>query len=166
MRSLLRSVVRIVGFLFVASLVAGIASAVAAAIARRSLAMEAEPEDDLIMLGAIYDGRELHSSATAFRGGRILCWYAGITADLRGARLDPAGGRLDVYTIFGGTQVLVPPDWQVRLRGTGVFGGAQDATQHDGGDGPVLEIHHWTIFGGLGISDKPAEPEGAEVPAA
>jgi hypothetical protein len=164
--NLVRFVLRLAVFVFVASLVAGIASAVAAAVARRSLEVQAEPEDDLIMLGAIYDGREFISTANAFRGGRILCWYAGVTADLRGARLDPAGGRLEVYTIFGGTQVIVPPGWQVRLRGTSVFGGADNATTPDGGDGPVLDVHHWTIFGGLGIGEKPAEPEGTEVPAA
>jgi hypothetical protein len=161
MGSLLRSIVRLVGFLFLASLVAGVASAVAAAFAKRSLEVQAEPEDDLIMFGAIFDGRELASTATAFRGGRILCWYAGVEADLRGARLDPAGGRLDVYTIFGGTEVVVPPGWHVRLHGASVFGGAQDARQHGSDDGPVLDIHHWTIFGGLGISDKPATAEDA-----
>jgi hypothetical protein len=48
-----------------------------------------------------------HSTATAFRGGTLDCWYGGGIVDLRDATLDPAGAHLEVKAVFGGAQILV-----------------------------------------------------------
>lgn len=45
---------------------------------------------------------------------RVLALFlGGLRVDLRGARLDPAGATLDVNTLLGGLEVLVPEDWAV-----------------------------------------------------
>lgn len=137
----------------------GLSSALAAAVLKSRLPDLAEPEDDLIELAVIYGGRDFRSTATAFRGGRLVCWYGGANVDLRGARLADDGADLLVWTVFGGTSIRVPPDWRVELRGTALFGGAEGPTPPAGPsvDGPVLRIRHRTLFGGVGVSARPGE---------
>ena len=133
-----------------------LASAAAAAIAKPRLADRSQPDDDELDLVAIYGSRELRSTSRAFRGGRLLCWYASTDLDLRGARLDPAGGDLLVWTVFGSTRILVPEDWPVDPRGVAVFGGAHSATSPEPGrEGPVLSVRHRTVFGGLAVVAGP-----------
>ena len=142
---------------FIGMVGAGLASAAAAAVLKRRLPDRARPEDDELDLVAIFDGRRLRSSSTAFRGGRILCWYAGTDVDLRGATLDPAGAELLVWIVFGGTRVRVPEHWRVRMHGVAIFGGAGSMAQapDDADPGPVLNVRCRTVFGGFGIMPEP-----------
>ncbi len=154
-------VLKILARLFLAflglSLGAGLASAAAAAVMKPRLPDRAEPEDDELDLVTIYGSRQLRSTASAFRGGRVICWYAGAELDLRGAHLDPAGAELAVWTIYGGMRIQVPEDWRVDSHGVAVFGGAGSgaARPEPGFDGPVLSIRHCTIFGGIGVVAEP-----------
>jgi len=139
---------------FVATIGASLASALAAAVMRPRLMDDAEPADDDLELSAVYDGRDFRSEATALRGGRVICWYAGLEVDLRGARLDPAGADLEVWTVFGGTRIRVPEDWAVRMRGIAAFGGAAADTRpldEAAPSAPVLTVRHRTVFGGFNV---------------
>jgi hypothetical protein len=139
------------GAIFVFSL----ASLAAAAYMKPRLQDEASPQDDELELAVVYDGRDFTSEATAFRGGRIVCWYAGLDVDLRGAQLDPTGADLDVFTLFGGTRIRVPDDWRVEMRGMSVFGGATgpDFETHEP-TAPVLRLRHRTVFSGLDVESS------------
>jgi hypothetical protein len=109
------------------------------------------------------DGARLVSSAPAFRGGRVVCWYAGVDLDLRDATVDPAGARLEVRTVFGGTRVVVAPGVPVRVAGPAVFGAAvsQADSPEPSPDAPGLEISGFTLFGGLQVI---ASERGEEIP--
>ena len=61
-----------------------------------------------VRLVAIFSPVAFHSTASAFRGGTLDCWYGGGIVDLRDATLDPAGARLEVKAVFGGAQIVVP----------------------------------------------------------
>ncbi len=133
------------------------ASALAALVMRPRLSGEADTTDDEVEVSAVYGSLAFRSEATAFRGGRVVCWYSGMDVDLRAATLDPAGAALEVWTLYGGTRVRVPQDWRVDSHGITVFGGASSlATPPDGGfGGAVLRIRHRTIFGGFGVMAEP-----------
>ena len=154
-------VFRVIGRLLLAFCLAmlglSLTSAIAAALMRDRLADDAEPDDDEVEIAAIYTGREFRSLATSFRGGRFICWYAGCEVDLRGARLHPAGGDLEVWTIFGGLRIRVPEDWRVRVRGMAVFGGASAMTTplEELDPGPELSVRHRTLFGGFNLLAAP-----------
>jgi len=136
---------------------AALASGVAAAVMKPRLPDRSKAEDDELDLVAIYDSRELRSTASSFRGGRLICWYAGADLDLRGAQLDPFGAGLLVWTVFGGTRIRVPEDWRVDSKGIALFGGAYGTASRPEPpfDGPVLHIRHRTIFGGFGVLAEP-----------
>ena len=134
-------------------------SALAAVVAKRSIASAGGPDSNEIELATIFDSVELESRATSFRGGSLLCWFGGGTVDLRGATLDPAGARLTIRAIFGGGILVVPDDWQVDLKVIGVFGGVGDSRDARGrpADAPRLIVDGFAFFGGFGISSRPPD---------
>jgi hypothetical protein len=158
-----RFLARLLGLLVGVSLVAGVASALAAVGLKRKAPPLPDPAADEIELVAIMSGEEFASSASAFRGGRVICWYAGLDVDLRDATLDPAGARLEIRTAFGGTRVVVAPGVPVRMTGPAIFGGTMDST--DGPEptpsAPGLEIAGFTLFGALQVI---ASEAGEEIP--
>ena len=120
---------KVVGRLF-AMLTAGmfvsmIVGAIAARNAKARIVPVDDPAADEVALAAIFGPLAFRSRAAAFRGGTADCWYGGGTIDLRGATLDPAGATLRVRAIFGGASIVVPEDWNVRVRVVGL-GGAGD----------------------------------------
>jgi hypothetical protein len=127
-----------------------------------------EVSDELDFV-AIFEGRELRSTAPAFRGGRVTCWYGGGELDLTGVRPDPAGVHLDATCVFGGLSIRVPSDWRVTVHSIGLFGGIGDSrpgSAPPADDAPTLVIDAFSAFGGIGI-EGPREPApaGANAPA-
>jgi hypothetical protein len=99
----------------------GMAGAAAAALAAKQRIVPIDdPEADEVALVAIFAPVMFHSTATAFRGGTLDCWYGGGIVDLRDATLDPAGAHLEVKAVFGGAQILVPSSWRVESSVSGV----------------------------------------------
>lgn len=127
---------------------------IVAAIAKERIVPVDDEEADEVALVTIFDGGRFTSRSKAFRGGTALCWYGGSDIDLREARLDPAGARLQVRAIFGGVRIVVPDGWHVAIRSTPIFGGVSDDTA--GGDqaGPRLDVDALAVFAGLRITNR------------
>ena len=136
---------------------------IAAAIAKQRLIPMGDELADEIALVTIFDGTRFTSRSTAFRGGSTLCWYGGLDLDLREARLDPAGARLQVRSLFGGTRIIVPEGWQVRVRATPIAGGVSDETAGGAGSGPMLEVEALVAFSGVQITSH-VDDEDALIP--
>jgi hypothetical protein len=137
--------------------------AIGAAVAAASRKREIEPLDDEdaneVRLVAIFGPVAFHSTATAFRGGTLDCWYGGGIIDLRDATLDAGGAHLDVKAVFGGAQIVIPRDWRVEIDVNGV-GGARDVrpSRELPVTAPLLTISGFVVLGGLGVSsDIPQE---------
>ena len=137
--------------------------AIGAAVAAASRKREIEPLDDEdaneVRLVAIFSPVAFHSTASAFRGGTLDCWYGGGIVDLRDATLDAAGAHLEVKAVFGGAQIVVPRDWRIEIDVNGV-GGARDVrpSRELPVTAPLLTISGFVAFGGLGVSsDVPQE---------
>lgn len=150
---MVRFLARLLGLVIGVSVIAGIASALAALSFRKKAPPRPGAAADEIDLVAVMVGAQLASTAAAFRGGRVICWYAGVDLDLRGATFDPAGARLEIRTVFGGTRVAVAPGVPVLVSGRAVFGGAVNTTDapEPTPEAPGLEITGFTLFGGLHV---------------
>jgi hypothetical protein len=136
-----------------------VAGAVGALVARRRVVPAQASEADQVELRAIFEPLHFQSRSSAFRGGSIECWYGGGVIDLREAVLDPAGAHLDVRAVFGGGQVIVPEAWNVtsRVIGIGGVGDARARVDRDP-DAPHLTIAGAVAFGGFAImSDVPED---------
>lgn len=161
---MVRFLARLLGLVIGASLVAGIASALAAVKFKKEAPPMPDAAADEIDLVAVMDGARLASTAPAFRGGRVICWYAGVDLDLRDATFGPAGADVEVRTVFGGTRVVVAPGVPVTASGPAIFGGRTIETGGHAVDTarPGLRVTGFTLFGGLQV--VMAEP-GEEIPS-
>lgn len=114
------------------------------------------PESDEIDLVTVFEGLHLRSHSTAFMGGSTLALFGGIVLDLRRARLGPTGGDMTVTTLFGGTGLIVPPDWRVEVDARTWMGGLDlSSFQPDDPQAPTLRIRARTLFGGLQVESRP-----------
>ena len=126
----------------------------AAAFVRRAVPSHGDEDSDELGLVAVFDGIELKSRASAFRGGSMLAWFGGISVDLREAQLAP-GARLSLYTLFGGIAIRVPAAWRVESELTALAGGADARSPaNDDPDAPVLTVTGRALFGGIEVSAK------------
>jgi hypothetical protein len=152
---------RLLRLLVIGWIVSMVAAAIAAMSVKRRLQPTTDESADEIVAVAIFGPLAFHSTAPAFRGGEVECWYGGGVIDLRDATLAPEGATLRIRAVFGGGQILVPSSWKVVSRATGL-GGVQDirpAVGHAAMD-PELVIEGMLVGGGFAVSSE--MPEGSD----
>ncbi|MFA5971646.1 MAG: DUF5668 domain-containing protein [Lentimicrobiaceae bacterium] len=99
---------------------------------------------------AIFGGGERKVVTPNFKGGRMVSMFGGSKIDLTHCNIAP-GDRpiIEVVHIFGGSGLLVPSDWNVKVEVFNIFGGYADkriASQVD--YNKTVIIKGITIFGG------------------
>ena len=99
---------------------------------------------------AVFGGGDRKVVTPNFKGGRMVAAFGGSKVDLTHCNIAP-GDRpvIEVVSIFGGTGLLVPSDWNVKVEVFNIFGGYSDkriASQVD--FNKTLIIKGITIFGG------------------
>ena len=130
-------------------------------VLRQQAPGDADPLADEFDLVNIMDGTEWGSHATALRVGTVKNVMGGVELDLREARLAPDGAWLEVTTVMGGTEVIVPRGWRVILVGDAIAGAHElDVMPEDdlSDASPVLTIVAKTICGGLEVKAVASRP--------
>ena len=131
--------------------------AAAAAFVKRALPSRGDGESNELSLVAVFDGIDLESRASAFRGGSLLAWYGGIAVDLREAELAP-GARLSVHTLFGGIAIKVPAGWRLESNVKALAGGVDvKSLVPDDPTAPTLTLEGLELFGGIAVAAQPRE---------
>ena len=126
----------------------------AAAFVRHAVPSHGDEESDELGLVAVFDGIELESRATAFRGGSMLAWFGGISVDLREAELAP-GAELTLHTLFGGIEIKTPPTWRIESKMSALAGGVEARKpEQDDPEAPVLTLTGRALFGGVDVGSK------------
>lgn len=134
---------------------AGLAGA--AAFAKRAFPSKGDAASDEVALVAIFDGIEMKSRATAFRGGTMLAWFGGIAVDLREAQLAP-DAHLTLHSFQGGIAVRVPLGWRVESRLKGITGGvAVNAPDPEDPAAPTLTLDGFALLGGIAVGARASE---------
>jgi predicted membrane protein len=82
--------------------------------------------EDFIEEVAIFGGGDRYVDSTAFRGGKIVAVFGGSKVDLTKAELAPGPAVIEIVSIFGGSTLLIPTDWNVKLEVFNIFGGYSD----------------------------------------
>lgn len=113
---------------------------------------------DAIDETAVFGGRNVSVVTETFQGGKITAIFGGSTIDLRFA--NPVEGcTIDVVTIFGGTKIIVPEDWNMKIDVVPIFGGFDDKRSASvisrTSTGKVVMIKGSCIFGGGEITNMP-----------
>jgi predicted membrane protein len=106
--------------------------------------------DNLIDITAILGGFERRVSTPDFRGGEITAIMGGCALDLREASLTTEA-VINVFAIWGGITIKVPPDWTVILNGTPVMGGFTEKTARPPDNSKRLVVTGYAIMGGVEV---------------
>lgn len=104
--------------------------------------------DDFAILG----GRERSIDSKNFKGGKITTLFGGSEIDLRNADLAEGIQELDVFVMFGGTEIMVPPGWAIQIEVVSLLGTFSDkrinALKVVPEPGKTLIIKGFVMFGG------------------
>jgi predicted membrane protein len=102
---------------------------------------------------SIFGGSEQRVSSKNFRGGRITNIFGGSTFFMGDAQLAPGRNVLDMFCLFGGSKIVVPSDWKIKIEVTAIFGGYSDKrmnvqrNENEAGEKELI-IRGVVIFGG------------------
>jgi predicted membrane protein len=115
-------------------------------------------KNDVLDETAIFGGRNFSLVSDQFRGGKITCIFGGSKINLLYCK--PIDGcTIDIATIFGGTKIIVPEDWNVKTEVVSIFGGFEDKRGNSVisrvNQSKVVTIKGSAIFGGGEITSMP-----------
>jgi predicted membrane protein len=99
---------------------------------------------------AIWSGSERRISSAAFRRAELTAVMGGIEIDLRQAST-PGEAVVDVFVMWGGIVIRVPPDWSVSNQVVAVMGGASDKSTGTRDAQHRLIIRGFVLMGGIEV---------------
>ncbi|SFD69935.1 LiaF transmembrane domain-containing protein [Thermophagus xiamenensis] len=107
---------------------------------------------------AIFSGTVRKVDSPNFKGGEIISIFGGNEIYFNQSTLAPEGAVIEMVNIFGGTKLIVPRDWQIRIEVTSILGGFADkrvfeTTKTESSTQPTLTIKGVIVFGGGELSN-------------
>ncbi|HKK59527.1 MAG TPA: DUF5668 domain-containing protein [Salinivirga sp.] len=99
----------------------------------------------------IFGGSERILNSEFFEGGKITSIFGGSTVNLKNVKLKNGYAEIEMTSIFGGSKLYVPENWNIRIEATSIFGGINDKRQLDVTETVntnTLVIKGAAIFGG------------------
>jgi hypothetical protein len=124
-------------------------------LVRRVGRAPAATTDDTVGLVALFGGRDQRVASRAFRGGDLTVLFGGLDLDLRDAEPAERPVRVGVTAAFGGVEIAVPGDWNVRMDVVPILGGAEDERRREPRDHDDLDlvVEGFVAFGGVSVTD-------------
>lgn len=113
-------------------------------------------DDDIIEEVAIFSGNMKRIETQNFKGGEITSIFGGTELYFNNSKLAPEGASIELANIFGGTKMVVPRDWNVKIKVISILGGFADKRVYTGEENnskPSLVLKGVSIFGGGEISN-------------
>lgn len=110
-------------------------------------------DEDYINADVIFSGENRLIVSKNFKGGRISAIFGGCDVNLLQADFD---GMivLNCDCVFGGVELVVPANWEVKIMTSSVFGGVEDKRPIEligANPNKVLMIKGSCVFGGIEI---------------
>ncbi len=132
------------------------ASPASPAPATRSTPARANPADvrDHQLLVAIMGGVERKGPWTPARKSTVLAMMGGAELDFREAIMPPGVTEIDIFTLMGGVEILVPPGIAVDASGLAIMGGFSHGPGRPPGmqpDDPIIRVRGFAMMGGVDI---------------
>jgi predicted membrane protein len=103
---------------------------------------------------AILGGVARRNSSQDFRGGDATAIMGGCQIDLRAANITPPHEPvLEVFAMWGGVEIRVPPDWTVIGRVDPILGGFADKTTAPKDDSKRFVVRGSVVMGGVEVKN-------------
>lgn len=109
--------------------------------------------EDVIDTTNIFSGSKKINLSKNFKGGEVTNIFGGSEINLTKADLQGTA-ILEVTCIFGGTKLIVPPDWNIQQEAVAIFGGVDDKRPVTGlqeNPSKTLIIKGTVLMGGIDI---------------
>lgn len=109
---------------------------------------------DRQVLVAIMGGVERKGHWVPARHTHVVAFMGGAEIDLREAQLPAGGVEIDIFTIWGGVQVIVPPDVRVDMGGMAIMGAFEQKrgyVEDPGPAAPTVRITGFALMGGVEV---------------
>jgi predicted membrane protein len=100
---------------------------------------------------AIWSGVQRRVSSPVFRHADLTAVMGGIELDLRQAGTGGGEAVIDVFVMWGGIEITVPPDWAVSNQVVPIMGGAEDKSTGTQSSQNRLILRGVAIMGGIEI---------------
>jgi len=112
-------------------------------------------DDEYVSTLAIFGGRDQRATARTFAGADLTALFGGVDLDLRETEVTDRPARVNAVALFGGVEVVVPREWNVRMDVLPVFGGAEDERPHrvEEHEDVDLVVTGFAAFGGVSVAD-------------
>jgi len=75
---------------------------------------------------AIFGGGKRKIMTQDFRGGSVISIFGGAEIDLTESTLADGNNAIEMLSIFGGTKLIVPVEWNVKIEVVSIFAGFND----------------------------------------
>ena len=130
------------------------AALVAQTMKRRDEAPRGEVSQLVTIIGILGGGNRT-SNANPFRGGDLIAFMGGGQVDLRRAIIPPGEqATIDVMSMMGGFEIIIPETWAVDDRTMPIMGGVGNETRFTAQPGvapPTLILRGILFMGGVNI---------------
>ena len=98
---------------------------------------------------ATFSGCDMNYDGEVFEGAELTAVFGGVKCDLRNAVIGQ-DCAIQVSAIFGGIDIFVPDNVNVKVNANGIFGGVSNKTAvHQ--NAPTIYVSGTCIFGGVDI---------------
>jgi len=89
-----------------------------------------------------------------FQGGSSIVAFGGVDINLEKAEIKADKVQIDIFTAFGGAEIIVPEDWKVVVKGIPIFGGWDNNTSgNDDFEAPTVVINCLLLFAGFEVKN-------------
>lgn len=99
---------------------------------------------------ATFTGIDIDFSGQVFNGASLTAVFGGVKLDLRNAVIND-GALIKISSVFGGVDVLLPDDVNLKLSSTCIFGGANKKKRKNKDGDPTVYVNASCVFGGCDI---------------
>lgn len=99
---------------------------------------------------AIFSGLDLNCGGAEFYGNNMTAVFGGIECDIRDAIINE-DVVINASAIFGGVDIIIPSDVNVKINSTSIFGGTSKCKRPKIENAPTVYINATSIFGGVDV---------------
>ena len=120
---------------------------------KSSVVKTSENKDTIFDEVAIFGGTDKKFTSEDLKGGKITTIFGGSNIDLRGSKIQ-GEANIELFCMFGGTEILVPADWKVNMNATAILGGSSDERANINEDTvATLNVNGFVMFGGVELKN-------------
>lgn len=99
---------------------------------------------------ATFSEQKVSMDGVDFKGANLDAIFGSVILDLNGAHISE-DRVIHATAIFGGIEIKVPQNVNVKVKSNSVFGGVSNKVTHKAENGPTIYINGSGIFGGVTI---------------